>query len=132
MIYRDPAGLSTSFIYCLLASEAAKPLRLDGGSEEAEQSQPAAGKFVVLLERFLVAHLKPVSPLSSTFVPLTSPSLYLYPAKTLLKRLSRSEGAYEEQALFVSKPSADITFPRDSVEMKKDYFVFTCVFRERN
>lgn len=109
-----------------------KPLRLDSGSEEAEQSKPAPGKFMALPERFLVAHLKPVRPLSSTFVPLTSPSPCLYRAKTPLKRLSRSEGAYEEQALFVSKSSADITFPRDSVEMKKDYFIFTCVFRERN
>lgn len=70
--------------------------------------------------------------LSSLFGPWTFTSLYLCLAKTLPKRLPRSDGVDEEQPLFVSKSLADITFPQDSVEMKKDYFIFPSVFHKRN
>lgn len=80
---------------------------------------------------FPAAHLQPAAA-GCHAGPFTPTSLYLLPAKPRPKRLSCSDGAYKEQALFVSKSLADITFPRDSVEMKKDYFLFTCAFHERN
>ena len=87
---------------------------------------------MLLRGHVLVSHLEALRLLSSLFGPWTFTSLYPCLSETLPKRLPRSDGADEEQPLFVSKSLADITFPRDSVEMKKDYFIFPSVYHERN